>query len=235
MRSQNKNIWAVVPSAGSGQRMGQAIPKQYLELNGRTVIEHTIATLLAEPRISKVFVCLAESDEYWPRLDYSKDLRVSSVTGGNTRAHSVMNGINELSKQADQDDWVLVHDAARPCLSGTLLCSFIDQLTKHKVGGILAMPSKDTVKQAVDNGRTEIETTLNRDRIWYAQTPQMFRCDLLKEALNNAIKRRLNITDEASAIEMAGYRPKLIEGEMRNLKVTTPEDLALASLLIDRD
>ncbi len=231
MLANNKKIWAVVPSAGTGQRMRQSIPKQYLELNGRAVIEHTMAVLLSESRISKIIVCVAKDDKFWEHLDCSKDPRVETTIGGATRAESVLNGINQLNDTEDERDWVLVHDAARPCLSTALLGSFIDQLQKDKVGGILAVPSKDTVKQAANNERNEIESTLERERIWYAQTPQMFRFDLLKKALNYGVERRLNITDESSAIEMAGYRPKLIAGDVRNLKVTTPEDLEIASLL----
>jgi len=225
-------IWAVVPSAGSGQRMQQSIPKQYLELRGKAVLEHTLAVLLAEQNIRQVVVSVAADDAYWSRLDYAKDPKVISTTGGKTRALSVLNGISSLSAQARNDDWVLVHDAARPCLSTDLLRSFIEQLRDARVGGILALASKDTVKLTPRRGATKIEQTLDRDRIWYAQTPQMFRYGLLKEALEQAIDNGEAITDEASAMELAGYQPRLIAGEARNLKITTPDDLELADFFI---
>lgn len=228
------NIWAIVPSAGSGQRMQQSIPKQYLELHGRAVIEHTLSTLLSEARINSVIVCIAENDPYWPKLDCAHESNVFYTRGGATRSRSVFNGIKALAEQANKQDWVLVHDAARPCLSQAMLSAFIDQLIDDEVGGILALPSNDTVKQATSSeAESKIECTLDRSRIWYAQTPQMFRYGLLKKALKRAIKKDADITDEASAMERAGYRPRLIPGERRNLKITQPDDLELANLLIE--
>lgn len=226
-------IWAVVPSAGIGVRMRDSIPKQYLEIQGRAVIEHTIATLLAEECIRKITVCIAESDSFWSKLDIASNPRVSSTIGGATRAHSVLNGIKAISDKAQDNDWVLVHDAARPCLSQLLLGSFIEQLKANKVGGILAIPSNDTVKLAKssDSGDT-IEKTLDRKRVWYAQTPQMFRYGLLKEALQVALESGAEVTDEASAIEMMGHEPRLINGEVRNIKITQIDDLEMASLLM---
>ena len=185
---RKSKIWAVIPSAGSGVRMNQPIPKQYLELQGMTVIEHTVATLLAEKRIQQVTVCIADKDEFWTKLDCAENRRVTSTVGGASRAQSVLNGIVAISKKAKLNDWVLVHDAARPCLSSQMLALMIDQLFDDEVGGILALPSNDTVKLVCDEAEADqthkhIEKTLDRNQIWYAQTPQMFRYGLLREAL----------------------------------------------------
>ncbi|MCL4133942.1 UNVERIFIED_CONTAM: hypothetical protein GTU68_001335 [Idotea baltica] len=213
--------------------MRQSIPKQYLELQGRSVIENTLATLLEEERISLVTVCVAEDDQFWDKLDYASDSRVSCVVGGATRADSVLNGIKSLHKRASKNDWLLVHDAARPCLSKGMLASFIDELGDDKVGGILALPSNDTVKFAIESSsENKIQETLDRNRIWYAQTPQMFRFGLLRNALESAIASETAVTDEASAMEIAGYKPRLINGEIRNIKITRIDDLEMASLLM---
>ena len=232
--SSATNIWAIVPSAGSGQRMNNTIPKQYLELDGSLVIEQTLSTLLAEDKIHHITVCVAKTDQHWDKLNLEKQTRVSSVVGGATRADSVLNGIRAISDRASADDWLLVHDAARPCLSSSMLLSFIEQLSSDQVGGILAMRSNDTVKFAkqADTSDNRIEKTLDRNKVWYAQTPQMFRYGLLKKSLEQAIESGASITDEASAIEMAGHNPKLISGESKNIKITRAEDLELASLLI---
>lgn len=231
--SIDNKIWAVVPSAGSGQRMQQAIPKQYLELQGRAVIEHTMATLLSEERITEVVVPIAKDDSFWSKLDCSSNTKVSSIVGGNTRSESVFNGITSLRDKANDDDWLLVHDAARPCLSQQILASFIEQLMTDEVGGILALPSNDTVKLACDSGDINtIEKTLDRNRVWCAQTPQMFRYGKITKALELAIQEGNSVTDEAFAMEVAGYKPRLIPGEARNLKVTRIDDLEMASLLL---
>lgn len=235
---RKSKVWAVMPSAGSGQRMAQSIPKQYLELQGRPIIELTLATLLSEKRIQQVTVCIAENDEFWAKLDCAVNRKVTTTVGGATRAQSVLNGLLALSKKAKNNDWVLVHDAARPCLSTHLLSSMIDQLFDDKVGGILALPSNDTVKLACDTSDESnqadlrIEKTLNRNQVWYAQTPQMFRYGVLKDALAKAIDSGADVTDEASAVEMSGQKPRLIRGESRNIKITRNEDLEMADLLM---
>jgi len=233
MKSQSTKIWVIVPSAGSGQRMRQSIPKQYLPLNGKTVIEITLATLFSNASINKIIICCAANDEHWPSLACANDERVETVIGGETRAHSVLNGLMSLQSRASDDDWVLVHDAARPCLTAQTLQSLIEQLSGDEVGGILAVKSNDTVKLAAKDklSDVQIDRTLNRDEIWYAQTPQMFRYGLLKNALQQALESELLITDEASAMEMAGYHPRLIEGERSNFKITQPEDLKMAELV----
>ena len=222
--------------------MGESLPKQYLKLNGITVLEHTLGLILREPKINQAVVCLGENDDHWQILNVA-DERLQTTLGGATRAASVLNGILSFADQADDQDWLLVHDAARPCLSAQRLTYFLQQIDGDEVGGILALASNDTVKQAffveqlreeAKEGTSRIEKTLNRDLIWYAQTPQMFRYGLLKNALQVALDKKLDITDEASAIEQAGYQAKLIRGEAGNIKITNPEDLWLAEAMLAR-
>ena len=226
--------WAMVPAAGAGKRMGLAVPKQYLSLAGRPVIAHTLASLLHHPRIDGVAVAIGAGDEWWPtvaaELNAAKPLRV--VTGGAERCHSVLNGLEALSEPAQPEDWVLVHDAARPCLTAGDLDRLIDTLADDPVGGLLAVPVRDTLKQADDAGR--VAATVDRSRLWHALTPQMFRLGMLHEALRAALARGLLVTDEAAAIEAAGFAPRLVEGRADNLKITRPEDLALAEFYLTR-
>ncbi len=220
--------FAIVPAAGSGSRFGAEKPKQYLDLLGRPLIFHTLAALTAHPLIERVWVVLAPDDPYWPRADWQalgpklETLRC----GGATRADSVRNGLRAASMVAADDDWILVHDAARPCLTATLLDRLIEQLADDPVGGLLAVPVADTLKRA-DAGQ-RVAATVARDQLWQAQTPQMFRYGQLQSALEN----NAAVTDEAGAIEAAGLAPRLVAGDMTNLKVTYPADLALAALIL---
>lgn len=227
MVEASNRVWAVVPAAGSGQRMGETIPKQYLKIRNKTLIEHTLDLLVGAAKIDHVLVCTAPDDELWPALN----LNFETTLGGDSRAQSVMNGLLAIADRAKPDDWVLVHDAARPCLGLGDLNRFIDQVSYHPVGGIMAMPCKDTLKLAKP-GRNEIAETIDRSLVWQAQTPQMFRYQLLREALSQALAKQHVVTDEASAMELAGYSPLLIAGDASNLKVTTPEDLKLAAFLL---
>jgi 2-C-methyl-D-erythritol 4-phosphate cytidylyltransferase len=226
--------WALAPAAGAGKRMGSLIPKQYLPLLGRPVILHTLDTLLRHPRLAGVAVAISAGDEWWPEvaaeLTTVKPLLV--VTGGAERCHSVLNGLEALREQADPADWVLVHDAARPCLTAGDLDRLIETLADDPVGGLLAVPVRDTLKQADDAGR--VATTVDRSRLWHALTPQMFRLGMLHDALRAALARGLLVTDEAAALEAAGFAPRLVEGRADNLKITRPEDLALAEFFLSR-
>ncbi|MBT8115211.1 MAG: 2-C-methyl-D-erythritol 4-phosphate cytidylyltransferase, partial [Arenicella sp.] len=215
----------------SGQRMGSALPKQYIELAGIAILQWSLAAILSDARINKVVVCIAENDNHWDSLPISKDPRVMSTPGGDTRAESVLNGLDAIASYAKDNDWALVHDAARPCLSSALLNKFIDALIQDPVGGILAMPCADTLKQSVP-GSDRILKTLARDNVWLAQTPQMFRYRVLGDALRTAMKNQTTITDEASAIEGVGLEPRLIQGSSINIKVTTTEDLVFASAIL---
>ena len=223
------NYWAVVPAAGVGRRMGTEIPKQYLELAGRRVIDWTLEVLLVEPRIRGVVVALGAEDPFWSRCEHASHPRVQRVEGGEERAHSVLNALQALAETAAPDDRVLVHDAARPCLRTGDLARLID-LASGAEGGLLAMPVRDTMKQADDQGR--VETTLDRSRIWHAFTPQLFPLQTLRDALERALAEGIAVTDEASAMEHAGYRPLLVEGHPDNIKITRPGDLELAAFYL---
>ena len=223
-------LWAVVPAAGTGRRMQAEQPKQYLHIQGRAVLEHTLSVLLARTDIQQLVLCVAEDDTTWADLEITHQTRVVTTLGGDTRAESVLNGLRTLAAVAHENDWVLVHDAARPCLSESVLDKLIVSLTDHEVGGILAVPAKDTLKQCGANGR--VIGTLDRDSIYLAQTPQMFRFGLLYSALSSANEQGWKVTDESSALELAGYSPLLVEGDYRNLKITTPEDLHLAAAIL---
>ena len=231
---QQAKYWVVIPAAGSGQRMRSLTPKQYLPLNGKTILEHTLDIFLRRDDIAGVVVCVAPNDDVWPALPASSNPLVLTALGGDTRASSVINGLTALVDKVGDDDWVLVHDAARPCLSDVILQKVLNELGEHPVGGIVAIPAKDTLKRRLDSKLAQIEKTLNRELVWQAQTPQMFRYKILKSALQNGLDHNVLITDESSAVEVAGYQPLLIEGESANLKVTTPEDLAMAEFLLNQ-
>ncbi len=226
--SSDVKLWVVLPAAGSGSRMKNTVPKQYLKINGTAIIEHTINVFLGNHEVQAIMVCVPPGDQRFSETKSSKNARVLTTQGGVSRAQSVLNGLNELD--AAEHDWVLVHDAARPCLSAELLNHLIDTLRYDDVGGILAIAVRDTLKQASQDKR--IESTLDRSTIWQAQTPQMFRYGLLKTALVKAIDQGLDITDEASSLELSGYAPAIVEGDSRNIKVTTAEDLDLAEFLL---
>lgn len=218
---------ALVPAAGSGSRMGGTLPKQYLPLLGRPLIAHTLSALASHTRIDRVVLVLSPDDAHWASLKFDSDKLTVLRCGGETRAQSVTNGLQSLADVLKPEDWVLVHDAARPCLRQDHLDKMLEVLADDPVGGILAMPVADTLKRAGPDQR--IAETVPRESLWQAQTPQMFRHVLLLEALKKAGGQ---VTDEASAIEKMGLKPKLVEGDARNLKVTYPRDLELASLIL---
>ena len=217
-------FWAVVPAAGVGARMAADRPKQYLTVAGRTVLEHTLACFLDHPALLGVVVSLADHDPYWPHLACATDGRIRRAAGGRERADSVLNALQVLQEQgAADEDWVLVHDAARPNLARSDLDRLLSMLADDPVGGLLAVPARDTLKRAGADGR--VSATLDRSTVWQAFTPQMFRLGMLHRALADCLVAQVMVTDEASAIEWAGQAPRLIEGRGDNLKVTRPEDL----------
>ena len=221
-----ERIWALVPAAGSGARFGQATPKQYLPLAGRPLIAHCLATLCDHPEVAGVVVVLSPDDQRFEAIDAARwgdRLRVLRC-GGATRAQTVLNGLREMATQCHESDWVMVHDAARPCVSPMLIDRLIDALRDDPVGGILAIPVADTLKRADADGR--IEATVPRQHLWAAQTPQMFRHGLLVRALSQG--SGVEITDEASAVESLGLKPRLVPGDPINLKVTYADDLRSA-------
>ena len=211
--------------------MATNIPKQYLPLGEKTVLEHTLDTLLACKQIAGVVVVLSADDGYWPGLQerYSQQ-RLETVTGGAERCHSVLNGLTHLAGKADADDWVLVHDAARPCVRLADIENLIDTLSSAACGGLLGVPVADTMKQVDVDGR--VTATLAREHLWHAYTPQMFRLDMLRAALQHAIDNDLLVTDEAGAMELAGYQPRMVQGQRDNIKITVPADLELAALYL---
>ncbi|POZ60307.1 2-C-methyl-D-erythritol 4-phosphate cytidylyltransferase [Chromobacterium alticapitis] len=217
---------ALVPAAGSGSRFGAPSPKQYLQLNGQPLMRHTLATLAAVPAIERVVVVISPQDEWFDGFDWALPKLEVLRVGGASRAQSVANGLAELA--CGDDDWVLVHDAARCCLSVAAVERLIAALAGHPVGGLLALPVPDTVKRADAEGH--VAATVPRKGLWLAQTPQMFRAGLLARAL--AAVAAEDITDEASAVERQGLRPLLVEGDAQNFKVTYPRDLALAKAIL---
>lgn len=205
------------------------IPKQYLMLQDKTVLEHTLERLLAIENIVKIVVVVAPDDELWPSLEVSNEPRVSRADGGLERCHSVLNGLRAIDDQPES--WVLVHDAARPCVRPADIVKMVETFSTHPVGGILAAPLRDTLKRS--SSTNAITETVDRTSLWHAFTPQMFRLGTLREALSKAIANNLLVTDEAQAIENCGLIPMLFEGHADNLKITRPADLALASLYMD--
>ena len=217
---------ALVPAAGSGSRFGAPSPKQYLQLNNRPLMWHTLQVLCQVEAISEVVVVISPCDEWFDDFDWDlPKLNVQRV-GGASRAESVRNGLQAMA--AAENDWVLVHDAARCCLSIAAVERLITSLAEDTVGGLLALPVPDTVKRADGDGR--ISATVPRQGLWLAQTPQMFRAGLLAQALASA--GEIEMTDEASAIEQLGQKPRLVEGDAQNFKVTYPRDLALARAIL---
>ncbi len=217
-------FWALIPAAGVGSRMRADRPKQYLQLAGKTILEHSLGCFLDHPQLRGLVVSLAADDPYWPNLACAHDPRIRRADGGCERADSVLNGLLRLiGLGAQEQDWVLVHDAARPNLSRQDLDKLLAELADDPVGGLLGVPARDTLKRAGADGR--VVATVDRSPIWQAYTPQMFRLGLLHRALAQALAANVAITDEASAIEWAGQAPRLIEGRADNLKVTRPEDL----------
>ncbi|HDL5355490.1 TPA: 2-C-methyl-D-erythritol 4-phosphate cytidylyltransferase [Mannheimia haemolytica] len=215
---------AVIPASGVGSRMQAEKPKQYLQLKGKTILEHTVSIFLEHPHVEKVIVAVARKDPFYSTLELLKSPKIQLVFGGETRADSVLNALQEINTE---NAWALVHDAARPCLKR----SDLDKLLQinDPQGGILAIPAVDTMKRA--NG-TKIAHTEDRSTLWHALTPQFFPAQALKQALSSAFANKLQVTDEASAMELAGYQPQLVSGRSDNIKITRPEDLALAEFYL---
>ncbi len=220
--------YAIVPAAGSGSRFGGEMPKQYQMLAGRPLIYYSLAALCRCQRIDRVWVVLSPDDGWWRRYDWtSLGHKLETVyCGGASRSDSVANGLSAAATAAHDDDWVLVHDAARPCLSQENLNALCEQLADDPVGGLLAAPLADTLKRA--DGEQRVACTVSRDGLWQAQTPQMFRYGVLRQVLAEHPQG----TDEASAVEAAGFKPRLVAGDASNFKVTFPADLRLAELIL---
>ncbi|MBX4180987.1 2-C-methyl-D-erythritol 4-phosphate cytidylyltransferase [Sodalis sp. CWE] len=221
------NVIAVLPAAGVGSRMGSDIPKQYLTIGNKTLLEHAIERLFNHPYIHEVIVAINANDHWYYRLSISNDIRVRVVTGGLVRTHSVMAALR-YTKTAS---WVLVHDASRPCLHQDDLFRLLKIVAYTNIGGVLAVPVRDTIKRAYA-GSKNIFVTVDRKDLWHALTPQLFSRNLLVICLEKVISKNITITDEASALEYCGYSPLLVPGRADNIKVTYPEDLELARFFL---
>lgn len=239
--SDDAPVTALIPAAGIGTRMQCECPKQYLIIAGKTILEHTLAILLDHPRITQVVVALHPQDTVFSTLPVAQHPRIRTVTGGGERADSVLAGLDYLADHTPENSWVLVHDAARPCLQLTdlnrLLAVMSDTQTGNRVqGAILASPVRDTMKRGVASaGYTGIDHTVERTQLWHALTPQFFPLHLLRTCLQQALSQQAVITDEASALEFCGYQPLLVPGRADNIKVTQPEDLALAGFYLSNN
>jgi 2-C-methyl-D-erythritol 4-phosphate cytidylyltransferase len=237
--------WLIMPAAGVGRRFGTSRPKQYAPLQGRTVIEWALTPFLADPACAGVVVALAAEDPYWGEVAQrlaaipGRTPELIFAGGGAERGQTVRKGLAALHARAASDDWVLVHDAARPCLSSEDLQQLLSSLGSHRVGGLLATPAADTLKRAVGSSTTsaatggaEVEQTVDRAGLWRALTPQMFRYGMLCDALDHALASGRLPTDEAQALEWMGERPVLVQGSAANIKITSADDLVLAAALL---
>jgi 2-C-methyl-D-erythritol 4-phosphate cytidylyltransferase len=222
--------WGVVPAAGIGSRMGAEVPKQYLPLAGSTVLEQTLHNMLGWGMLSGITVALHPADHWWQALALAANPVIDTVTGGEQRCDSVLAALVALEGRAAPLDWVLVHDAARPCVLAQDVRSLYEAVADDLIGGLLALPVAETVKRADSSGR--VGETLDRADLWLAQTPQMFRYAALRNSLAAAIASGDQVTDEAAAMERAGHRPLLVVGHRGNLKITRPEDLPLAAMAL---
>ena len=230
--SDSLKYWVVIPAAGEGLRMDVGKPKQYISINNKTIIEHTIDCFIYREEIEKIIVAISKEDEFWATLEISGHDKIMTASGGKERYQSVLNSLQMLSGEAKDDDWVMVHDAARPCLNQSAIDRLIIELKTHDIGGILAMPCRDTMKRASDTG--EIDGTVERQSLWHAQTPQMFKYGKLLLAIQDALKNKAAITDEAMAVERLGFKPMLVLGHQENIKLTYKDDLESLKAYLDR-
>jgi len=223
-------IWAIVPAAGIGRRMRAKVPKQYLNLNGRPIIETSLARIGALSYVHQLVVMLNPDDLVWPTLGLEKNQKVVCRYGGENRYQTVLYGLRYLEDKAADEDWVLVHDAARPCVRRSDIDYLFQQIADHEVGGLLGAPVDNTMKLVDAN--EEVLATVERVNVWNAFTPQVFRFRLLLDALEAVDKSGKTVTDEATAVENIGYRPRMVLGNRDNIKVTHPNDLNLAAQIL---
>jgi len=225
-------LFLIVPAAGIGSRMAADRPKQYLRIDDRFLVDITLRRLLSHTSLQRALVALHPEDRFWLQTESHRDSRISACEGGEERADSVRNALACIAGQARDDDWVLVHDVARPCIRRSDLDRLIAELHNDPVGGILGAPVSDTVKRADADSR--VAATVERRGLWRAFTPQMFRYGVLRRALDAAAEEGQSVTDEAGAVERLGMRPRLVAGHADNIKVTVPEDLATAAWILAR-
>jgi 2-C-methyl-D-erythritol 4-phosphate cytidylyltransferase len=225
--------FVVIPAAGSGRRFSASLPKQYAALGSSTVVEHSLSRFEEDPDCAGIVVAVARDDALWPVIAARRSRLIETAEGGTERAHTVRNALRALATRARSDDWIMVHDAARPCFSSSDLQLLKRELASHPVGGLLAVPLADTLKRALEPGaHAHVDSTIDRNGLWRAATPQVFRCGVLLRAIEAALDAGRTPTDEAQAIEWSGQRPMLIAGRADNIKVTTADDLALAAAIL---
>jgi len=228
--TREPDLWVVIPAAGVGRRLGGDKPKQYFKVLDKTILEYSLAPFCRHPLIKGIAVAVAQEDQYWPALDISDHNKITTAPGGKERCVSVLNGLERINEFAHEDDWVLVHDAARPCVTTDDIDLLISSIKNHPTGGILATPVEDTIKKTELNN--EISRTIDRDGLWHALTPQMFRLGLLRESITAALADNIMVTDEAQAVENNGYKAEVVQAASHNIKITHSEDLALAEFYL---
>jgi len=237
-RSQLSSVWVVIPAAGIGQRMQSELPKQYLKIHDKTLLEHTLDCFLQHELVAGIVVVLSAADDYWQSLKIKSELKpLFTVQGGSSRSDSVIQGLKYLDEVQDipANTWVMVHDAARPCLSKNDIDALLSIRGRDCIGGLLASPVRDTMKRSVVNNDFKVVShTESRENLWHALTPQMFRLGTLRNALEHCHSKGFDITDECSAIEFMGGKPLIVESMDNNIKVTHPSDVELAKFLLGR-
>jgi 2-C-methyl-D-erythritol 4-phosphate cytidylyltransferase len=226
--------YLVIPAAGSGRRFSNSVPKQYAAFGASTVIEHALAPFEADPDCAGIVVAVATDDTLWPVVAARRTRVIEFVPGGSERAHSVQSALRALASRVRDDDWVMVHDAARPCFGNDDLALLKRELASHEIGGLLAVPLSDTLKRAAASTAhsADVDQTIDRSGLWRALTPQMFRFGLLSRALDAALASGRTPTDDAQVMEWAGFKPRLVPGRADNIKVTTADDLLLATAIV---
>lgn len=222
----------IVPAAGIGKRMLASCPKQYLNINKQSILTHTTNRLLSHPKIEKIILVLSDEDEYFAQTELADNTKIMRVSGGKERVDSVLNGLHKID--AERYPWVLVHDAARPCVTHDDIDKVIEQCIASNSGGLLAAQVVDTIKQNSESNINTVNSTIDRSNLWHAFTPQMYKTVELTHAIEQALEKNLNITDESSAIELAGFSSLLILGRRDNIKITCPEDIALATFYLEQ-
>lgn len=232
-QTQNaKQFVVIVPAAGVGKRMLATCPKQYLEINDQAILTHTANRLLSHPNIAKIIIVVSDEDEYFAQTDLVNNKNIIRVSGGKERVDSVLNGLQAID--AEKHPWVLVHDAARPCVTHRDIDKIITQCITKNCGGLLAAQVVDTIKQNSSECSNTVDATIDRSNLWHAFTPQMYKTVELKKAIEQALEKNLEITDESSAIELSGLPSLLVLGRRDNIKITRPEDIALASFYLSQ-
>ena len=228
----DKQFVVIVPAAGVGKRMLASCPKQYLEINNQSILTHTTNRLLSHANIAKVIIVLSDDDAYFGQTELADNANIIRVSGGEERVDSVLNGLQVID--IEKYPWVLVHDAARPCVTHDDIDKIIDQCIANNCGGLLAAQVVDTIKENSQEHLNAVGSTIDRANLWHAFTPQMYKTVELKQAIEQALVKGLQITDESSAIEFAGLPSLLVLGRRDNIKITRPEDIALATFYLDQ-